>query len=236
MKNFKITFSFLLLVTLISCGKNEKIEESPTIKNTEQKKEQQHTVATEDNISLQKEDTLQTPTDSIDAIKESVLGNQNYKKKEEPLVVDHTTETNTTETNTIPTKITPKKTGKRSFVYIKKILNECETGVTMTQEDLESKFKIPKEAMKLVKSITKVAPNELEIKWKSTWLVEKVSDAKFKDGRLKVRFEDNKMYTSGGAISIKYEKKMYSDLILIGRSAYIPTVKGYYWQIGKDNK
>lgn len=113
-------------------------------------------------------------------------------------------------------------------------MNECETGVTMTQEDLESKFKIPKEAMKLVKSVTKVGPNELDIKWKSTWLVEKISDAKFKDGILKMRFEDNKMYTSGGAISIKYEKKIYSDLILVGRSAYIPTVKRYYWQIGKN--
>lgn len=230
MKNFKITFAFLLLVTLFSCGKNEKTEETPTVKNTEQKKEEQPIVV-EDNITQQKNDTLQTPAeDSIKAIKESILGNQNYKKKEEPSVADHTTETNTA----APTKTPAKKIGARSFVYIKKILNECETGVTMTQEDLESKFKIPKEAMKLVKSVTKVAPNELDIKWKSTWLVEKISDAKFKDGILKVRFEDNKMYTSGGAISIKYEKKMYSDLILIGRSAYIPTVKGYYWQIGKD--
>ena len=104
----------------------------------------------------------------------------------------------------------------------------------MTQEDLESKFKIPKEAMKLVKSVTKVGPNELDIKWKSTWLVEKISDAKFKDGILKMRFEDNKMHTSSGAISIKYEKTIYSDLILVGRSAYIPTVKRYYWQMGKN--
>ena len=44
----------------------------------------------------------------------------------------------------------------------------------------------------------------------STWLVEKISDAKFTDGRLKVRFSDNKMYTSGNAIGIKYEKKIYS--------------------------
>jgi hypothetical protein len=228
MKNFKLTFTFLLLVTLFSCGKNEKQEETPVIKNTEQKKEEK-TIVVKDSIKQQK-DTLQTATeDSITAIKESVLGNQNYKKKEQPIVVDPATETNTT-----PTKTTPTKINVRSFVYIKKILNECETGITMTQEDLENKFKIPKEAMKLVKSVTKIAPNELDIKWKSTWLVEKVSDAKFKDGRLKVRFEDNKMYTSGGAISIKYKKKLYSDLELQGRSARIPSVKGYYWQIGKD--
>lgn len=204
MKNFKITFTFLLLVTLFSCGKNEKNEEAP-INNTEQKKEQ-IPVTDKDSISQQNEEILETSADSIEAIKESVLGNQNYKKKEESkeesLVADPTIETNPT-----PAKTTAKKTAARSFVYIKKILNECETGVTMTQEDLESKFKIPKEAMKLVKSVTKVGPNELDIKWKSTWLVEKISDAKFKDGHLKVRFEDNKMYTSGGAISIKYEKK-----------------------------
>lgn len=233
MNNFKITFAFLLLVTLFSCGKNEKNEEAPIIKNTEQKKEQNTVTVDSSNISRQKNDTLPTSIqDSIDAIKESVLGNQNYKRKEEePLAVN-----NTPETTAPPAKTAPAKTAKRSFVYIKRILNECETGVTMTQEDLVNKFKIPKEAMKLVKSVTKVGPNELDIKWKSTWLVERISDAKFKDGILKVRFEDNKMYTSGGAISIKYEKKIYSDLILIGRSAYIPTVKGYYWQIGKDKK
>lgn len=87
--------------------------------------------------------------------------------------------------------------------------------------------------MKLVKSVTKTAPDELDIKWKSTWLVEKISDAKFKDGKLKVRFDKNKMYASGGAIGIKYEKKMYTNLVLTGRAAYIPTVKGFYWQIGK---
>jgi hypothetical protein len=227
MKNFKITFTFILLVTLFSCGKNEKNEEEPNVKNKEKKEK----ITIEDTISQQKDDSFQTTAeDSINAIKVSVLGNQNYKKKEEDtLIVDHTTETIKT-----PTKTPEKKSAVRSFVYIKKILNESETGVTMTQEDLASKFKIPKEAMKLVKSITKVAPNELDIKWKSTWLVEKISDAKLKDGLLKARFEDNKMYISGGAISIKYNKKLFSDLVLTGRVARIPSVKGYYWQIGKD--
>ncbi|WP_348822566.1 hypothetical protein [Flavobacterium aestuarii] len=230
MKNLKITVTILLLATLFSCGKNEKNEEAPIINDKQQQVEPKSTAASDSITPQEKNTALQSPNDSIEAIKESILGNQNYKRKEEePLATE-----NTTEPATAPAKTAPAKTAKRSFVYIKKILNECETGVTMTQEDLESKFKIPKEAMKLVKSVTKVAPNELDIKWKSTWLVEKISDAKFKDGRLKVRFEDNKMYTSGGAISIKYEKKMYSDLVLIGRAAYIPTVKGYYWQIGKD--
>ena len=230
MTNFKIIFSTLLFVTLFSCGKNEKNEESLIKDNIEQKNEQLPVVI-DDSISKQAKDTVENPIDSIQAINESVLGNHNYKKKEESIVVDNTTESNTT-----PTKTTSKKANVRSFVYIKKILNESETGVTMTQEDLENKFKIPKEAMKLVKTVTKVAPNELEIKWKSTWLIEKVSDAKLKDGILKARFEDNKMYISGGAISIKYNKKLFSDLVLTGRVARIPSVKGYYWQIGKDKK
>jgi hypothetical protein len=229
MKNFKILFTLLLFVTLYSCGKNEKNEETPNLKNTEQKEKQNPSI--EESIQQKKEDTIQTPAeDSINAIHESVLGNQNYKKKkEDTLAVDHTTETITN-----PTKTAPKKTASRSFVYIKKILNESEIGVTMTQKDLENKFNIPKEAMKLVKSITKTAPNELDVKWKSTWLVEKISDAKLNDGLLKARFEDNKMYISEGAISIKYNKKLYSDLILTGRVARIPSVKGYYWQIGKN--
>ena len=52
----------------------------------------------------------------------------------------------------------------------------------MTQKDLETKFNIPKEVIKLVKSITQIASNELDVEWKSTWLVEKISDAKVNDG------------------------------------------------------
>lgn len=102
----------------------------------------------------------------------------------------------------------------------------------MTQKDLVNNFNIPKEAIKLIKSVTKTAPDELDIKWKSTWIVERLSDAKFKDGKLKIRFNKNKIYTSGSAIAIKHEKKTYTDLILIGHSVYIPTIKKYHWEIG----
>nr|WP_315249943.1 hypothetical protein [uncultured Flavobacterium sp.] len=59
----------------------------------------------------------------------------------------------------------------------------------MTQEDFQANFNIPKETIQLVKSVMKISENELEIKWKSTCLIEKMSDAKFNDGRLKVRLE-----------------------------------------------
>lgn len=242
MPNFKILLSFILLATLFSCGKNQENEEHELEQQKEPNYEQKDTT----NPELQKNDTLHlSPEDSIKAVKQSILRKQNFKKKKETetetVTVTETgtkietgteTETNgekpkeTSETNTVKKRAVP------SFVYIKKILSESKIGEPMTQKDLQAKFNIPKEAIQLVKSVTKISDNELDIKWKSTWLIEKMSDAKFEDGRLKVRFEKNKMYTSGGAIGIKYEKKMYTDLYLIGRSAYIPTVKGFYWQIG----
>lgn len=106
-------------------------------------------------------------------------------------------------------------------------------GQTMTQKQLTEHFEIQEEAVKLVKSVTKTAENELSVKWQSTQFVEKVSDAELEDGKMKVVFKANKMYTSGNAIGIKYNRKIYTNLIIVGRSAYIPSVKGYSWQIGR---
>lgn len=120
-----------------------------------------------------------------------------------------------------------------NFVNLRKIFDKCKLGQTLSQKQLTENFEIPKEAVKLVKSVTRTAENELAIKWQSTWFVEKVSDAELEDGKMKVVFKANKMYTSGNAIGIKYNKKVYNNLVIIGRSAYIPSVKGYSWQIGK---
>jgi len=120
-----------------------------------------------------------------------------------------------------------------TFDNLKKILSNSEIGDTFTQKELTQNFEIPREAVKIVKSITRTAEDEIAVKWKSTWLLEKVSDAKFEDGFMKISFKANKIYTSGTAIGIKYEKKIYNNLVIIGSSAYIPSVKGYSWQIGK---
>lgn len=120
-----------------------------------------------------------------------------------------------------------------TFVNLRKILSLTKIGQTLTQDELTENFKIPEDAVKLVKTVTKTAENELAVKWQSTWFVEKVSDAELEDGRMKVIFKSNKMYTSGKAIGIKYNKKIYNNLVIIGRSAYIPSVKGYSWQIGR---
>jgi hypothetical protein len=225
---FRRLLIFFIAFSLFSCGKNDKTnEEKPDI-NTEKQ-------IPPVNSELQQNNTIyKSPEDSIRAVKNSMLRMQKYKKKKEIVNVNgeviETSEPTTTPSNEPKSKKTPIP----SFVYIKKILNRCEIGVPMTQKELQTNFNIPEEAIQLVKSVTKISPNELDIKWKSTWLIEKVSDAKFKDGRMKMRFDKNKMYTSGGAIGIKHNKKTYTDLIIIGRNAYIPSVKGYHWQIGKD--
>ncbi|MBC7847865.1 MAG: hypothetical protein H7Y10_15400 [Flavobacterium sp.] len=233
MSIYKKIFLFLIIFSVISCGKNKENEEHELEQKNEPHYEQETTAAPD---PQKNEITYESPEDSIRAVKNSILRKQNIKKKEQTEKNTETSDDKSMETSetTIPSdKPTIKKAKAPSFVYIKKILHECQIGVPMTQKDLQANYNIPEEAIQLVKSVTKISENELDIKWKSTWLIEKMSDAKFNDGILKVRFEKNKMYTSGGAISIKYEKKMYTDLYLIGRSAYIPTVKGYYWQIGK---
>jgi len=229
MNSYKNILLFFIVYSIYSCGKHEENKHdkhsSSFEKNTPQK-----TIV---NSELDKKNiVLNTKVDSIKAVKESILKKQNYKKKKGVVITDSIATQKTESTNQVKT-INKNKTIP-SFVFIKKILKECEIGVPMTQKDLEANYNIPEEAIGLVKSLTKISENEVDIKWKSTWLIEKVSDAKFKDGRMKMRFDNNKMYTSGGAIAIKYEKKTYSDLILIGRNAYIPSVKGYHWQIGKD--
>lgn len=66
MKNFKTAFTFLLLVTLFGSGKNGKNEETPILKNKEQKKEQQSVAKS----STQSKDiTFQTSSHSIEAVK-----------------------------------------------------------------------------------------------------------------------------------------------------------------------
>lgn len=228
MIHYKRLFLVFITFYLIGCGKNNETDKH----QLKQSKEPNQDINT---ISQKKDTVFETTEDSIKAVKESILSKQNskYKKSKQTVTADGKV-VELPETKAITNKPASKKTNVPSFVYIKKILNECKIGVPMTQKELETNYNIPEEGIQLVKSITKISENELDVKWKSTWLIEKISDAKFKDGRLKVRFDKNKMYTSGGAIAIKYEKKLYTDLYLIGRAAYIPTVKGYYWQIGKD--
>lgn len=116
---------------------------------------------------------------------------------------------------------------------LNKILETINIGETRTNEELIKREIVPKEAIKIIKSITKISENELAIQWKSKWLIEKISDVKFEDGSVKFNFTDNILYTSGNAIGIKHKGKIHHNLKIIKNKAYIEGVKEYCWRIGK---
>jgi hypothetical protein len=208
MKKYKNYFSALLLFFFISCSKNAK----------------KQIIEATDGISNKIETISASAVETVKAYKNSI--------------VDKITKTEIVSENAETTNdsIIEKETENEKFLgitYFKKILSDCKTGETLTQKELIEDHNIPADGIKIIKSITKTADDEIEVKWKSTWFIEQISDAKFTDAKMKLKFEANKMYTSGKAIGIKYNKKIYTDLIIIGNKAYIPSVKGYHWKIGK---
>lgn len=219
MKNNTILILFSIAYCFFSCGNDEK----------KQPKKKLYPVNTLKPVSESEIVTSDTMT-IVASIKKKTAIASNTKKIIFP--IRHIDTLSEKETNTTAVKDEPSNQ-LISFTNIQKILSQAEIGQTMTQKDLIHNFEIPKDAVKLVKSITKTAEDEIALKWRSTWLLEKISDAKLSDGRMKIKFVANKMYTSGKAIGIKYNRKIYNDLVIIGQSAYIPDVKGYHWQIGK---
>ena len=243
MKQYKAHLIVIIAAfTFISCGRN-KVEDNTL---NDQINEERNDVARQDTITpLNPDSTSAITQEDQNVTRGTILGERKFTKKRNPSLINETDDLKastvadketktTTNTNSSSSATIAKKVVTPSNFTIQKILNGCEIGKTLTQEELSKNLAIPKDAIKLVKSITKISEDEIEIMWNSTWLVEKISDAKFTDGRLKVRFANNKMYTSGNAIGIKYEKKLYTDLVVYGRAAHIPSVKGFYWQIGKD--
>ncbi len=201
----KIT-SIIITFLFVSCGKMQSENES----NSESDKEKEET---EMATTPKKDSTDASTTGELNETKGSILSESRFTKKtnettavesenSKPDATDITEskDSDINNKNSTPTTTATKKAVAPSNFTIKKILNGCKTGETLTQEELSKNLEIPKEAIKLVKSITKISETEMDVKWNSTWAVEKISDAKFKDGRLKVRFENNKMYTSGEAI------------------------------------
>lgn len=236
----KAAFTVLSLL-IISCGKMRSEDETNTDLDNVQKTETDNANKT----STQKNDSI-IESDSLhkNEIKGSILGDAKFKKKHIDSTAIKTDNTNTSkavtetkspsEANINSPKTASIKVAAPSKYNIQKILNGCAIDQTLSLEELTKNLSIPKEAIKLVKSITKVSENEIDVKWNSTWFVEKISDAKFKDGRIKAIIKNNILYISGGAIGIKYNRKIYTDLEITGRSVHIPTVKGFYWHIGRD--
>ncbi|MBS7252709.1 hypothetical protein [Flavobacterium branchiicola] len=226
MKKFNTIILFSITCFLFSCGNEEKKQPKKIIAPVSVLKPAStkinRTVSAK-NITAPKEIESQKVVDKETA----------FAVKNNIDIISHLPNT-TTKKEPAPIDIKKKVNEELlNFVNVRKILDKCKMGQTLTQKQLTQNFEIPEEAVKLVKSVTKTAENEIAVKWQSTWLVEKVSDAELEDGKMKVVFRANKMYTSGNAIGIKYNRKIYNDLVIVGRSAYIPSVKGYSWQIGK---
>lgn len=226
MKKINIILAFSIICFFFSCGNDPK-------KKT--KKEAVQPVST---LKPASEKIKKTASIDTVAVTKDLIKNYSISKKHISAV--RTTQSESQIQNLQPAAQKTSSDIKKqtnaalmTFVNLRKILSLTKVGQTLTQKELTHNFKIPEEAVKLVKSITKTAENEIAVKWRSTWFVEKVSDAELEDGRMKVKFSANKLYTSGSAIGIKYNKKIYTNLIIIGRSAYIPSVKGYSWQIGR---
>jgi hypothetical protein len=214
MKHHNIFLLILILCCLSSCNKNDRDQLLES------------TITVSEKIKDISKNTIETITSAKDSITKTIFLPNKIKSNKT------VTEKSTVAKDSI--RIESLETEKlKGFTYFKKLLSSCKTGETLTQKELIEIHNIPKDGVKLIKSITKTAEDEIDIKWNSTWFVEKISDAKFADARMKIKFEANKMYTSGKAIGIKYNKKIYNDLIIIGTSAYIPSVKGYHWKIGK---
>ncbi|MBF7092928.1 hypothetical protein IUY40_15450 [Flavobacterium sp. ALJ2] len=214
MKNHNTILLILILSCLISCNKNDR---NQLLKSTT-------------NVSGKIKDLSNSAIETISPVKDSItktiIASGNIKNNktitEGAISSKDSVEIENLETEKL-----------KGFTYFKKLLSTCKTGETLTQKELIENHNIPKDGVRLIKSITKTADDEIDIKWNSTWFIEKISDAKFADARIKIKFEANKMLTSGKAIGIKHNKKIYNNLIIIGTSAYIPSVKGYHWKIGK---
>lgn len=214
MKNYNTILLIFILCCLISCNKNDRDQLLKSTTNVTEK------------IKDISKSTIETITSVKDSITKTIGTPSNIKNNktvaEEAIASKDSIGIESIENEKL-----------KGFTYFKKLLSTCKTGETLTQKELIENHNIPKDGVRLIKSITKTAEDEIDIKWNSTWFVEKISDAKFADARMKIKFEANKMYTSGKAIGIKYNKRIYNDLIIIGTSAYIPSVKGYHWKIGK---
>lgn len=205
----KILIFCFLIVGLTGCGKKDKKH------NTSPKVETQSvkTIVSTDSISTNKATVSETHSIKSETKKSS--------------------ETKITEEKTVEKKSVTVPKNYKIYTNLKHLLNAIGLGETKTKQQLIDSKVVPDDALQIVKSVTKVSENELEIAWKSTWLVEKISDVKLKDDKIKVEFKDGLLYTSGNAIGIKYEGHVYHDLIIKGDRAYIPTVKKYNWKIGK---
>ena len=244
MKNFTILFSFIFLALLISCGRNE--PEKTELDSTEASSAiPSHVASNTQNIN--KTETTEYTTESATTTENENFGSNSDSDSGLAAAIQRQipnshkpaafkSSQNNTFSPTQPnshTAITKKEAEVVINSPLRNLLKTAEVGKTYSKKELIENYKFPKEAVDLIKKVTCVGPNKLFFNWGSTWFVEKVSDAEFQNDTMIIAFKKNKTYVSGGAIGIKYNKKIYTELILNNGSAYIPSVKGYHWEINK---
>jgi hypothetical protein len=239
MNNFKILFSFMFFASVISCGKNEPDETEQietnytqtsniTTNNTVNVAENTEIATTVENTEIEDTVTVSDADSGLAAAIQRQIPTSTISENG-----NIATNSSSQEQIVLPTPPVTKKDAIIVDTPLKILLRNGQLGKTYTKKELIEQYKFPKEAVDLIKQVTCVGPNKLYFKWGSTWLVEKVSDAEFENDTMIFTFKKNKTYVSGGAIGIKYNKKIYTELILNNGSAYIPSVKGYHWEINK---
>ncbi|MGL2994430.1 hypothetical protein [Flavobacterium sp. TSSA_36] len=205
----------LLLFLLLFLGCNSNTTE--TQDNIENKKNKIDAINSEDN-------SLTDSSKTVLSEKENNATSKNYHPKKEATTFENP------ETIVEKEDVTAEKIIESP---LKVLFKYGEIGRTYTKKELIEHYNFPKESLGFVKNVTYTGQNTLYFKWGSTWLIEKVSDAKFQNGPMTFDFKKDKTIIKGGAIGIKYNKKIYTELIIKNGNAYIPNVKGFYWEIKK---
>jgi len=235
MKNFILLFLPIFLASVISCGRNE--PEAIETNYTETSNiTTNNTAPTNPEVEAQTEiDSTLTEDTDIDSDSSLAAAIQRQIPNTHTPQNDSTESTTTNQDQIQVTSVSPPAINTEAIVNtpLRNLLRHAQVGKSYSKKELIEHYKFPKEAVDLIKHVTCVGPNKLYFQWGSTWLVEKVSDAEFENDTMVFTFKKNKTYVSGGAIGIKYNKKIYTELMLNNGSAYIPTVKGYHWEINK---
>ena len=221
MKYYKLLLSLSFLFILISCGgRNEPEEKNKKENNLSETSKLIKDSTIEENLAFNSEtnSTIENPSTSSSSSKTPRKSNQTSFNEQKDKII-----------------LTPEEKKVEAVINspLRNLLKNAQAGESYSKKELIEQYKFPKEAVDLIKQVTCIGPNKFYFKWGSIWFVEKVSDAKFKNDTLIFTFKQNKTYVSGGAIGIKYNKKIYTELILNNGAAYIPTVKGYHWDINK---
>jgi hypothetical protein len=229
MNKLKAGFYVVVFFAFLSCGNNDQSKNKASSTNAQIEVESNHdsneiiSEADSTNSIITKTGTILT--DSKLESKSNVSKNNSAPKPTTLITEELKNKTTSIDQN--------KTTEKVMDSPLKIFLKQGEIGKSYTKKELIENFKFPKEAVDLVRKVTYTGLNTVYFNWGSTWLVEKVSDAQFNNGTVTFVFKNNKTYITGGAIGIKYNKKVYTELILNNGNAYIPSVKGFHWEINK---